>query len=121
MIDGMGKKKMCLPHMRRLPKDVNDECLVQMHVVGFLAYHGTIKPHVFITYPNVHNDPNLTVTVIHRVLMCWGQPLPLILYAQLDNTARENKNSIVWIFEYVGEPRCVQENKGEFPSSWSHS
>ena len=85
--------------MRRLPKDVNGKCLVQMHVVGCLAYPGTIKPHVFITYPNVHNDPNLTVTMIHRVLMCSGHPLPLVLYVQLDNIVREKKNSIV--FEYL--------------------
>ena len=58
MIDGMDQKKMCLPHLKRLPKDLNDECLVQMHLVGCLAYNGTIKPHVFITYPNVHTDPN---------------------------------------------------------------
>ena len=96
MIDGMDQKKTCLPHFRRLPKDVNDECLVQMHLVGCLAYNGSVKPHVFITYPNVHNDPNLTVTVIQRVLMDWGHPLPPILYIQLDNTARENKNSTVF-------------------------
>ena len=96
MIDGMDQKKTCLPHFTRLPKDLNDECLVQMHLVGCLAYNGTIKPHVFITYPNVHNDPNLTVTVIQRVLMNWGRPLPPILYIQLDNTARENKNSTVF-------------------------
>ena len=87
---------MYLPRLRRLPKDVNDECLVQMHLVGCLAYNGTVKPHVFITYPNVHNDPNLTVTVIQSVLMNWGHPLPPILYIQLDNTARENKNSTVF-------------------------
>ena len=87
---------MCLPQMRRLPEDVNDECLIQMHPAGCLAYHGTIKPHVFITYPNVHNDRNLMVIVIHRILMCWGQPMPHVLYVQLDNIARENKNSIVF-------------------------
>ena len=96
MIDGMDQKKTCLPHLRRLPKDINDECLVQMHLVGCLAYNGTVKPHVFVTYPNVHNDPNLTVTVIQRVLLNWGNPLPPVLYVQLDNTARENKNSTVF-------------------------
>ena len=96
MIDGMDQKKTCLPHMKRLPKDINDECLVQMHLVGCLAYNRSVGPHVFITYPNVHNDPNLTVTVIHRVLMSWGQRFPPVLYIQLDNTARENKNSTVF-------------------------
>ena len=37
MIDGMDQKKTCLPHFPRLPKDINDECLVQMHLVGCLA------------------------------------------------------------------------------------
>ena len=96
MIDGMDQKKTCLPHFPRLPKDISDECLVQMHLVGCLAYNRTVKPHVFITYPNVHNDPNLTVTVIQRVLGSWDGPLPPVLYVQLDNTARENKNSTVF-------------------------
>ena len=92
----MDKKKTCLPHMWRLPKYINDECLIQMHLVGCLAYNGSFRPHVFITYLNTHNDPNLTITVIQRVLMCWGHPFPPILYIQLDNTARENKNSTIF-------------------------
>ena len=57
MIDGMNQKKTCLPHLRRLRTDVNDECLIQMHLVGCLAYNGvTVKPHVFITYPSIVID-----------------------------------------------------------------
>ena len=67
-----------------------------MHLVGCLAYNGIVQPHVFITYPNVHNDPNLIVTVIQRILKNWGHPLPPVLYIQLDNIARENKNSTVF-------------------------
>ena len=99
MIDGMDQKKMCLPHLRRLTKDINDECLVKMHLVGCLAYNRLVGPHVFITYPNVHNDRNLTVIVIHRVMMSWGQPFPPVLYIQLDNTTSENKNPTV--FDYL--------------------
>ena len=54
---------------------------------------GIVKHHVLITYLNVYNDPNLTITIIQSVLMCWGHPLPLVLYIQLDNTTRKNKNS----------------------------
>ena len=67
-----------------------------MHLVGCLAYNEIVKPHVFITYPNVHNDPNLTVIVIQKVLMNWGHLLPPVFYIQLDNTVRENKNSTVF-------------------------
>ena len=96
MIDGMDQKKTCLPHFSRIPKDITDECLVQMHLVGCLSYHRVVKPWVFFTYPNVHNDPNLTITIIHRVLQSWTSALLEVLYVQLDNTARENKNSSVF-------------------------
>ena len=38
IMDGMDQKKTCLPHFQRLPKDIRDECLVQMHLVGCLLY-----------------------------------------------------------------------------------
>ena len=85
-----------LYHDMRLRKDINDECLVKMHLVGCLAYNGIVKTHVFTTYPNVHNDPNLVVIVIQKILMNWGKPLPPVLYIQFYNTARENKNSTVF-------------------------
>ena len=67
-----------------------------MHLVGCLTYHTVVKPYVFLTCPNVHNDPNLTITIMHRVLQSWNGPLPPVLYVQLDNTSRENKNSSVF-------------------------
>ena len=63
-----------------------------MHLVGCLSYWRS----VFITYRNIYNDPNLTVTVMQRVLQMWQGILPPVLYIQLDNTARENKNSTVF-------------------------
>ena len=39
IIDGTNRKKTCLPHFRRLSKDIGDECLVQMHLVGCLLYY----------------------------------------------------------------------------------
>ena len=77
-------------------KDIGDECLVQIHLVGCLLYSKEIKPHVYFTYPNIHNDPNITVTVMQRVLQSWPGILPPVLYMQLDNTTRENKNSTVF-------------------------
>ena len=34
IIDGMDQKKTSLSHFRRLPKDIGDESLVQMYLVG---------------------------------------------------------------------------------------
>ena len=61
-----------------------------------MLYSQEIKPHVYLTYPNIHNDPNLKVTITQRVLQSWPGILPPVLYVQLDNTARENKNSTVF-------------------------
>ena len=96
IIDGMDQKKTCLPHFQRMPKRFGDECLVQIHLVVCLLYSQEIKPWVYLTYTNIHNDPNLTVTVMQRVLQSWPGILPPVLYVQLDNTARENKNSTVF-------------------------
>ena len=98
----------CLPHFSRIPKDITDDCLVQMQLVGCLSYHRVVKPWFSFTYPNVHNDPNLTITIIHRVLQSWTSPLPEVLYVQVDNTARENKNSSV--FGYL----CMLVHQGLF-------
>ena len=92
----MDQKKTYLPYFQRMLKDIGDECLVQIHLVGCLLYSKEIKPHVYFTYPNIHNDPNITVTVMQRVLQSWPGILPPVLYMQLDNTTRENKNSTVF-------------------------
>ena len=92
----MDQKKTYLPYFQRMLKDIGDECLVQIHLVVCLLYSQEIKPQLYLTYPNIHNDPNLKVTITQRVLQSWPGILPHILYVQLDNTARENKNSTVF-------------------------
>lgn len=92
VIDGMDKKKTYLPHFVRVPKDIKEDTFVQMHLVGCLIYHRALQARVFLTYPNVHNDPNLTITILHYIITKWEGDLSQVLYLQLDNTARENKN-----------------------------
>ena len=77
-----------------------------------MSYCQTIRPSVFITYPNIHNDPNLTVTVMQRVLQMWQGILPPVLYVQLDNTARENKNSTVFSYLSMLVERGIFKDKG---------
>lgn len=50
-----------------------------------------------LQYP--HNS-NLTVSIIIKVLTDFviDRPLPKVLYLQMDNTARENKNKFVLSF-----------------------
>jgi hypothetical protein len=52
--------------------------------------------YVFLTYPNVSNDPNLTRTIVQKELQLWNGQLPLGITLQLDNTVRENKTLSVF-------------------------
>ena len=82
---------------------MNDECLVQMHLVGCLAYNRFVGPHVFITYPNVHNDPNLTMTMIQL----GPTAPPCSIHSTGQYCKREQELDRVWLSEYVGGARIV--------------
>src|SRR5450759_3233498 len=71
---------------------MDEKYFIPIHVVGCLVINGDLKSKVFLNYPNMHNDSNLKIHVIQHVLNTWVGPLPEVLYVQLDNTSRENKN-----------------------------
>jgi len=97
-IDGMDQKKTELPHFLRCPKNMDEKYFIPIHVVGCLVMNGILKSKVFLNYPNLHNDSNLTIHVIQHILNAWDGPLPSILYLQLDNTSQENKNKYVMAY-----------------------
>jgi hypothetical protein len=51
---------------------------------------------VYFTAPNIYNDANMTITIIHYMLTHWSDNLSQVLYLQLDNTSCENKNQVVF-------------------------
>jgi len=61
-----------------------------------MVFNGKILPRVYFTNPNIHNDANMTITIIRDVLCHWSSNLLEVLYLQLDNICRENKNQIVF-------------------------
>lgn len=97
-IDGMDQKKTELPHFIRCPKNMDEKYFIAVHVVGCLVFNKKLTSNVFLNYPNIHNDSNLTIHVIQHVLNTWEGALPPVLYLQLDNTARENKNKFVMAY-----------------------
>lgn len=95
VIDGMDQKKTMLPHFMRPPKNLKEENFIQLHVVGALVFNGVMSSRIFVNFPNIHNDPNLTITIIQHIIEEWKGELPPFLYLQLDNTSRENKNQVL--------------------------
>ena len=80
-----------------------------------MVFNGHMSQRVYFIAPNIHNDANLAITIIHHVITHWSENLPRVLYLQLDNTSRENKNQIV--FGYLNmlvELRIFQKVKVGF-------
>ena len=99
IIDVMDQKKTLLPHFFRTPKNLKEENFIQFHLVGYMVFNGKMSPRFYFTSPNIHNDGNLTITIIHDVLSHWGGNLPEILYLQSNNICCENKNQ--FFFGYI--------------------
>jgi hypothetical protein len=80
-----------------------------------MVFNGKMCPRVYFIAPNIHNDANLTITIIHHVLTHLSRNLPQVFYLQLDTSSRENKNQIV--FGYLSmliELRIFQKVKVGF-------
>ena len=58
----------------RVPKDVEEETFVQMHLVGCLVYCKMLQAKVFFNYPNMHDDVNLSITITHHIITSWEGP-----------------------------------------------
>jgi hypothetical protein len=75
-----------------------------------MVFNGKMCPRVYFIAPNIHNDENMTMIIIHHVLTHWSRNLPQVLYLQL-----ENNNQIV--FGYLSmlvEMRIFQKVKVGF-------
>jgi len=67
------------------------------HHLSLSHVHG-VGTWCFVTRDNVASDPNLTVECLQRTLMATEKvtgELPPVLYLQLDNCWRENKNNVM--------------------------
>lgn len=100
--DGMDQSTTSLPKVRRISKALSGLTTVGMHLVGAivhsgLAIHGK-EIYGSFDYFQWPHDSNLTCTVLLGVLSKWCEhyKLPPVLYLQLDNCWRENKNQFVF-------------------------
>ena len=101
IMDGMDQSKTDIPHLTAKPKDADGDLSLRMHLVGCLVYSAKMTFRVFLNYPNVRNDANLSITILQTILSEFGGPLPPVLYLQLDNTARENKNNLLMAYLHL--------------------
>ena len=95
MIDGMESSDAILPHYVPHIKNVSNHILAEMRIVGLQDSLGNNL--CFVHTEDLAKDSNLTITVLLEYLARLKK-LPPVLYLQLDNCSRENKNQYVFGF-----------------------
>lgn len=93
-MDSMDQDKTSIPHFPQPPKDFKDTGKVKTHVTC-VRVPSLNKVYEYLYTNNLAHDANTTVTLLDKALGAIANDqgfLPPILYLQLDNTCRENKN-----------------------------
>ena len=91
IVDGMDQSKTSIPHWPVDSKTTSTCEKLKTHVVG-VRIHG-IGNNGFMDFNQFPHDTNLTIMAIMQSMMML-ESLPPVLYVQLDNTSRENKNRL---------------------------
>lgn len=103
IVDGMDQSKTNLPNTKLIAKSTSSLWRLRTHVTGAIlhtkASHGKLV-YCFVDLVQYPHDSNLTLTVIVNVLVDFAKTnkFPEVLYLQMDNTCRENKNRFVLTF-----------------------
>lgn len=96
IIDGMDQKTTAVPHFVRDSKTSNGAWKLLTHVTGAIV-HGRGQ-HCYVDVNEVPHDSNLSIMVLLLILQRYADQLPKVLYLQMDNCGRENKNKYVFAF-----------------------
>ena len=104
ILDGMDNSKTHLPRERRVSKEHANVSRLKSHLVGAIVHSGlsTHGKEIFACLDVFEwpHDPNLTANALICVLDKWNRlhGLAPVLYLQLDNCVRENKNCVIFGF-----------------------
>jgi hypothetical protein len=99
IIDGMDQKKTGIPFAYNGPKAVKELTPYKSSVVGVIV-HG-FEARAFVVEPFWKHDSDLTIEILIRTfirILEAGHKLAPVLYLQMDNCWRENKNQHVFTF-----------------------
>ena len=94
IIDGMDQKTTSLPKPKLLSKLTSNAWRLACHVVAVIV-HGRGN-HVYVDVGEIPQDSNTTCNILVNTLLKYADQLPPVLYVQMDNTVRENKNQFVF-------------------------
>ena len=92
----MDQSKTNLPHFQQKCKQTSGFWKLKTHVTGAIV-HGQGVYGYFDVCQWKHSS-NMTITILLNILYMYRDSLPEVLYLQMDNCARENKNKYVFAF-----------------------
>nr|XP_006821263.1 PREDICTED: uncharacterized protein LOC102800784 [Saccoglossus kowalevskii] len=95
IIDGMDQNKTNLPNFMTEDKSSSNLLKLQTHITGSIVHTGVASgriPFAHIDLNQIPHDSNLTMNILLEVLKEVKNHLAKVLYLQLDNCFRENKN-----------------------------
>ena len=94
ILDGMDQSKTNLPHFQQKSKQTSGNWKLKTHVTGAIV-HGQGVYGYFDNCEWSHSS-NMTITILMNILYMYKDSLPPVLYLQMDNCGRENKNRFVF-------------------------
>ena len=92
----MDQSKTNLPHFQQKCKQTSGFWKLKTHVTGAIV-HGQGVYGYFDVCQWKHSS-NMTIIILLNILFMYRDSLPEVLYLQMDNCARENKNKYVFAF-----------------------
>ncbi|KAJ8018166.1 hypothetical protein HOLleu_43995 [Holothuria leucospilota] len=101
IIDGMDQTKTNVPHFIVQDKDNAHLAQLPVHFTGVLVHTDTADgkiPFIFYDIKHVPHDSNLTIHCLTEALLRTKHHLGKVIFIQLDNCFRENKNKFVFSF-----------------------
>lgn len=112
----MDQKTTSIPRVRRKTKATCNLAALNTHLVGAI-FHSGQSPNgkdVFgsFDFKQWPHDPNLNASVLLTMLARWCEKyqLPPVLYLQLDNCIKENKNQyILWLLALLVELKIFEK------------
>ena len=96
ILDGMDQSKTNIPHFQQKSKQTSGNSKLKTHVTGAIV-HGQGAYGYFDICEWSHSS-NMTIAILMNVLYMYKDSLPPVLYLQMDNCGRENKNRFVFAF-----------------------
>lgn len=95
IIDGMDQAKLLVANLLNIAKAYCSAWRLRTHLTGVLNHGREVL--AFIDLFQWPHGSNLTINVLLRTLVRL-QHVPDVLYLQMDNCYRENKNQFVFVF-----------------------